>query len=123
MLLAIPQSERLFAKHGVIAREICDKCGIVLGGVRFTRCGESEVYCSRGRIPTWKNCPYSIRNKELADTKSPSLVLGYSATVPRLALHTLLPEGTVSTEAIESSSNGGSMAIEALPEGFCVPGR
>ena len=47
MLLAIQQSEILFAKHGVIAREICDKCGIVLGGVRFTRYGESEVYCSR----------------------------------------------------------------------------
>jgi hypothetical protein len=27
-----------------------------------------------------KNCPYSIRNKELADAKSASLVLGYSET-------------------------------------------
>src|SRR6266436_4978388 len=47
MLLTTKQSERLLAKHGVFAREICDKCGIVLGAVRFTRYGEPEVYCSR----------------------------------------------------------------------------
>lgn len=41
------KSYELFANHGCFAREICDKCGIVLGAVRFTRRGESEVYCSR----------------------------------------------------------------------------
>ena len=34
------------------------------------------------------------------------------------ALHSLLPEGTVSTEAIESSSNGGSMARKRYQKGF-----
>ena len=47
MLLAIQKSYELLAKYGCFAREICDKCGIVLGAVRFTRHGESEVYCSR----------------------------------------------------------------------------
>ena len=47
MLLSIHASHELLAKHGCFAREICDTCGIVLGAVRFTRHGESEVYCSR----------------------------------------------------------------------------
>ncbi len=47
MLLTIQKSYELLAKYGCFAREICDKCGIVLGAVRFTRYGESEVYCSR----------------------------------------------------------------------------
>jgi hypothetical protein len=47
MLLAIQKSYELLAKYGFFAREICDKCGIVLGAVRFTRHNASEVYCSR----------------------------------------------------------------------------
>ena len=46
MLLAIQKSYELLANYGFFAREICNKCGIVLGAVRFTRNGESEVYCS-----------------------------------------------------------------------------
>jgi len=47
MLLATQKSYELLAKHGCFARELCDKCGIVLGAVRFTRRNESKVYCSR----------------------------------------------------------------------------
>jgi hypothetical protein len=47
MLLTIQQGYELLANYGCFAREICDKCGVVLGAVRFTRYGESEVYCSR----------------------------------------------------------------------------
>jgi hypothetical protein len=47
MLLAIQKSYELLANYGFFAREICDTCGIVLGAVRFTRHGVSEVYCSR----------------------------------------------------------------------------
>jgi hypothetical protein len=47
MLLTIQKSYELFAEYGFFAREICDKCGIVLGAVRFTRQKESKVYCSR----------------------------------------------------------------------------
>jgi hypothetical protein len=47
MLLPIKESYELLAKYGCFAPEICDKCGIVLGAVRFTRHGESEVYCAR----------------------------------------------------------------------------
>ena len=49
ILLAIQKSYELLANYGFFAREICDKCGIVLGAVRFTRQGESEVYCARER--------------------------------------------------------------------------
>jgi hypothetical protein len=47
VLLTIQQTYELLEEHGVFAREICDKCGAVLGAVRFTRYSEPEVYCSR----------------------------------------------------------------------------
>lgn len=47
MLITAQQSYELLAKHGVFAREICDKCGAVLGAVRFTRADESGAWCSR----------------------------------------------------------------------------
>jgi len=47
MLLTTQESYELLGNYGCFAREICDKCGVVLGAVRFTRYGESEVYCSR----------------------------------------------------------------------------
>ena len=47
MLLTTQKSYELLANYGCFAREICDKCGVVLGAVRFTRYDESEVYCSR----------------------------------------------------------------------------
>ena len=43
MLLTVQQTYELLAKHGVFAREICDKCGQVLGAVRFTRRGGANV--------------------------------------------------------------------------------
>jgi ribosomal protein L40E len=47
MLLTDRRARELLLKHGVFAREICDKCGAVLGAVRFTRKDESSVWCSR----------------------------------------------------------------------------
>jgi hypothetical protein len=47
MMLTTQQSCDLLAKHWVFAREICDKCGVVLGAVRFTRRNDSGVWCSR----------------------------------------------------------------------------
>ena len=47
MHLTTQQSYDLLARHGAFAREICDKCGAVLGAVRFTRRDESGVWCSR----------------------------------------------------------------------------
>jgi hypothetical protein len=41
------QSRELLRKHGVYAREACDKCGQILGHVRFTRFGEKGEWCSR----------------------------------------------------------------------------
>ncbi len=84
MLLTIQKSYELLANYGCFAREICDKCGIVLGAVRFTRYGESEVYCSRecrgGERKNATAAEYSIRNKELAEAKIASLALGYPRT-------------------------------------------
>jgi hypothetical protein len=71
MKLTTQQSYELLAKHGVFAREICDKCGAVLGAVRFTRRNETGVWCSpecRGdgdRQATRKNGrPRKYRNGE-----------------------------------------------------------
>jgi hypothetical protein len=47
MLLTVQQAYELLAKHGVFAREICDKCRVVLAAVRFMRRGDAGVWCSR----------------------------------------------------------------------------
>src|SRR6266446_3244042 len=94
MLLTTKQSERLLAKHGVFAREICDKCGTVLGPVRFTRRDDVGVWCSplcRGdgeRQAARKNGrPRKYRNSEECRTaktlqqKNYRLRLGVEKTV------------------------------------------
>lgn len=47
MRLTTEQSYALLEKHGCYVTEVCDKCGQILGPVRFTRRGESGVWCSR----------------------------------------------------------------------------
>jgi hypothetical protein len=47
MLLTIQQGYELLANYGCFAREICDKCGALLGAVRFTRRDEAGAWCSR----------------------------------------------------------------------------
>jgi hypothetical protein len=46
MLLTNRQARELLLKHGVFSVEICDKCGVVLGAVRFTRRDDVGVWCS-----------------------------------------------------------------------------
>lgn len=46
MLLTTQQSYELLAKHGCFVKECCDKCGQLLGPVRFTRRDDSGVWCS-----------------------------------------------------------------------------
>ena len=47
MKLTTQQGYELLAKHGSYVKECCDKCGQILGAVRFTRRGDSGVWCSR----------------------------------------------------------------------------
>jgi len=47
MMLRDELRMRLLADRGVFARECCDKCGQVLGAVRYTRRGEAGAWCSR----------------------------------------------------------------------------
>src|SRR5215475_9777855 len=47
MKLAMAQKYALLAKHGCFVIEACDKCGRLLGPVRFARQGKSGVWCSR----------------------------------------------------------------------------
>src|SRR5215831_7548871 len=49
MQLNITQSYRLLDSHGCFVREVCDKCGQLLGPVRYTRIGERGEWCSRRR--------------------------------------------------------------------------
>jgi hypothetical protein len=46
--LTTQQSYALFEKYRAYVGEICDECGKGVDAVRFTRRGESGVWCSRG---------------------------------------------------------------------------
>lgn len=47
MRLSAEQQKLLRDERDVIANEVCDACGKVLGSVRFTRRGEPGEWCSR----------------------------------------------------------------------------
>ena len=47
MRLTEAQSRELLAKYGVFVTEVCDRCGKILGHVRFARYGEPGEWCSR----------------------------------------------------------------------------
>jgi hypothetical protein len=47
MQLTIVRAYELVTSHGVFARDSCDKCGRLLGAVRFTRRCEAGEWCSR----------------------------------------------------------------------------
>lgn len=47
MQLSIKHSYTLLDRFGLFSREACDMCDRILGHVRFTRQGESGVWCSR----------------------------------------------------------------------------
>ena len=43
MMLSTAQAYDLLGKYGAFAREVCDRCGMILGAVRYTRRGESDA--------------------------------------------------------------------------------
>src|ERR1700687_3703830 len=47
MRISLTATYDLLAKRGVFAREACDRCGQVLGSVRYTRLADAGVWCSR----------------------------------------------------------------------------
>ena len=47
MKLTTEQSYALLEKHRSYVTEACEKCGRILGPVRYTRKGETGVWCSR----------------------------------------------------------------------------
>jgi hypothetical protein len=47
MRLTAKQSYALLEKHGCYVSEACDKCGQILGPVRYTRQGQLGEWCSR----------------------------------------------------------------------------
>ena len=46
MKLTVEQSRKALAEHGCYVTEACDKCGKLLGCVRYTRRGEPGEWCS-----------------------------------------------------------------------------
>lgn len=46
MKLTKEQSQKLLHERGIWVTEACDKCGRLLGAVRYTRRGESGEWCS-----------------------------------------------------------------------------
>ena len=47
MRLTVQQSYALLEKHGCYVTEACDKCGQILGALRFTRKDSRGEWCSR----------------------------------------------------------------------------
>ncbi len=47
MVLSLGLQNRLRDERGIYAAEACDRCGQILGAVRFTRSGDTGVWCSR----------------------------------------------------------------------------
>jgi hypothetical protein len=47
MQLTIERAYELVLSHGVFARDCCDKCGRLLGAVRYTRRDDLGEWCSR----------------------------------------------------------------------------
>jgi len=47
MRLTREQTEKICREHGSWVNEACDKCGAILGPVRYTRRGEEGEWCSR----------------------------------------------------------------------------
>lgn len=47
MQLTTAQAYDLLAKHGCYVTEACDRCGQLLGSVRYTRKDELGAWCSR----------------------------------------------------------------------------
>jgi hypothetical protein len=46
-MLSTDLRERLKHEHGIYTKEACDRCGTLVGPVRFTRAGDSGVWFSR----------------------------------------------------------------------------
>jgi hypothetical protein len=46
MQISLTATYELLDRSGIWAREACDRCGQVLGAVRFTRRGDAGVWCS-----------------------------------------------------------------------------
>jgi hypothetical protein len=47
MQITEAQSRELLQTHGVYVTEVCDRCGKILGAVRFARQGDAGAWCSR----------------------------------------------------------------------------
>jgi len=47
MMLREELRRRLLEEHGIYVKEACDKCGQLLGAVRYTRKDDPGVWCSR----------------------------------------------------------------------------
>ena len=47
MRLTDEQARQLLHTHGVYVTEVCDRCGKILGDLRFTRQDDAGAWCSR----------------------------------------------------------------------------
>jgi len=70
MKLKKTQSEQLLREHGIWVTESCDRCGGLLGAVRWTRRGEPGEFCSalcrdgtEHRVGVCRGCGVSLKGK------------------------------------------------------------
>jgi hypothetical protein len=88
MILRDELKKRLLAARGIYDTEACDKCRQLLGPVRYTRAGDSGVWCSKecrgdaAQIIRKGGRPRKYRNSEHARTAKTAQQRDYRS--PRL---------------------------------------
>jgi hypothetical protein len=63
MRLTDEQARQLLHTHGVYVTEVCDRCGKILGSVRFTRQGDAGAWCSRACRDGVDHSPTACRGR------------------------------------------------------------
>jgi hypothetical protein len=119
MRLTEEQSRALLAKHGLYVTEACDRCGKLLGPVRFTRSGESGKWCSRlcrdgveHKVGVCRGCGASLEGKRkgalfCSDVCRMRLRSQIGANNPKTPI-----QNTPLTDVILASGHGDSLELE-----------
>jgi len=88
MRLAVQQSYALLERYGCYVTEACDKCGQILGPVRYTWKGHSGVWCSGNAVTGPKRTnqePVSTARQDSLKRSAAGLLFATTPAGKRLA--------------------------------------
>ena len=122
MRLSESQSRELLCKCGAYVTEACDKCGTVLGPIRWTISGETGAWCSQKcrdgierQAGMCQGCGVSLAGKRkgarfCSDVCRMRQRVPDRADKPKTSI-----QNTALTDAVESFGYGGSHTNEHAP--------